>query len=799
MPLDAALKKLDIVDDRATKYVADNNNDPVAAAAAGFINLYSNRPGELVKAFGLPDEARREVEQGLIALGIGNIDEMNLRELEAYIEENAEAPNTTQVIAAAQIAKKVPDPRFKSGHRIVLALNGQGAISAGFAQVKMTYGPNGTNMTSNSADLIDQLMGGIDEETLFITIDFPTKSELDGIEQKSAELAQMMSEPAADAGAAAQKIDQIIEQVQKLAEVTNIDAAATLQLATNVVEAQARIESGETPDSSAVQKIVAQISAQITPAADGQTVLNIPHAVIETAQTIIAAMEAKAPEVIVTASVDTPAAVSQASAESAVVAVNTSGAENLTVKQEAASNTPAAQNHTVSEHSAAAVEVAVAEKPQAQASVAEATGGIETKTSEITADKPAARETQKVTQDAATQTTDNSQAQPVTAKADTIAVIAEKATQSVRAEATAAQAETVKMGTAEIKPLTRSFQTPDAKIVPIAAETSFIKATPSAAAVASTATATVSKASPAQTVQTGSVTKAASATPVQTPQQYKPQQATKTQIQPQTAKTVPQPANTNAVRQPQVAHKTPDAKQPTQLQARTIPAAAIAAQVQAIAKQPDMKGNQDAQKILNQVAKTIESGGKLSANQQADLKKIVETMPQGPQRNEMQAIVKAYTDPLPARAAVLVQPDQQQALRQTIVKLDQTLPSNPRTDTFRDALKDIADTGRVTPEQARIVKEWVQENPQYETYIPREVSRALPETVFVHTNTNHNTVISFQKNASDGSGFEVELGCRGNLCKICGKCAIGSQPDATPSSAEIAVQTNVDGFSLKNG
>lgn len=299
MPLDAALKKIDAVDDPSARYIADNVNDPVTRAAAGFIRHYHNKEGVLAKAFGQPDDARRKVSQELERLGFAyNIDDYCLQALQQYIEENGDLPpNASKVIASAQILDRLPDPEFESGHRVVFAINEEGPAVVGASEVAISFGPNGT-CTSSKAGKIDERFGAITKKTLWIMIDFPEKSELDGIEaQQQAALgavAQVIENPAE----AAANFDAVIEQIQALGQSTDIDVAATIQLVANAVEMATVAEANPAAISSpAVQQLSTQITQQLgaetnIPPVIAQAVQSVVEATIKVEQPILAATPA---------------------------------------------------------------------------------------------------------------------------------------------------------------------------------------------------------------------------------------------------------------------------------------------------------------------------------------------------------------------------------------------------------------------------------------------------------------------------------------------------------------------------
>lgn len=276
------------------KYVAGDNNayDPVAMAAMGLIQRYRagkistqmDKPGLLAKAFGNPAEARRKVTNTLKTLGHQHdIDALCLQALEQYVDEHGEVPNASKVIVTAQIADTLPDAEFDSGHRVVIAVDENGADFIGASDMGLAIAPGGSITTSRKGEA-DERLGGIIKTKLFVMINFPERSELDALEAQQeaafAAIAEVMSEPAA----AADKLDAVIAQIEQLGGISDIDVAQTVELVQNVIELNTLTEAGITPDNQAsAQALTQSITEQVAGLSD-----SLPPAIADAAQQTIA-------------------------------------------------------------------------------------------------------------------------------------------------------------------------------------------------------------------------------------------------------------------------------------------------------------------------------------------------------------------------------------------------------------------------------------------------------------------------------------------------------------------------------
>lgn len=290
--------------------------DPVTTAGIAIIRTH--KMGELAKAFGRPEIARRKVAEKLKSLGHQyDIDAMCLEALEHYVEEHGNVPNAAKVIASAQILDRLPDPQFNSGHRVVFAINEDGTDFIGASEMGLAIAPGGSTTTSRKGK-VDERFGAITKKTLWIMIDFPEKTELDAIEMEQEKAFAAVAEAIADPATAAQNFDEIIAQVQELGEVTDMspaDVAATIQTIANVVQAhainaeahkivEAGVVTSDSPQITGMASTVESITQQVAEQLAAPDAI-VPPAIADMAQAVMETVQPPQAQATVEAAVAT--------------------------------------------------------------------------------------------------------------------------------------------------------------------------------------------------------------------------------------------------------------------------------------------------------------------------------------------------------------------------------------------------------------------------------------------------------------------------------------------------------------
>ncbi len=815
MPLDAALKKIDAADYSGAKYVADNTNDPVTRAAVGLIRAYKvtshlnqEKPGVLVKAFGRPDEARHRVAKELKLLGNAyDIDALCLNALEQYVEENGDLPaNVSKVIASAQILDRLPDPQFKSGHRVVLAINEQGSDFVGASEAGMAFGPNGT-CTSSKQGKIDERFGAITKQTLWITIDFPEKSELEGMEAEQQAALTVIAEAIADPANAAQNFDAIIEQIQELGTSTDIDVAATIELVANAVEVASMIASNPAlADSAPVQQSLERIIAQL------ETDSNIPAGIVETIQATVAALTeaqpANAPIAIETPSVAIAEIVPFASGDM-TQSVPENVAEGIDVIADVKPQDVSISIDMTSEitpHSAEAAvlsqqnqDIAVSAETTAAPTAQIVETGTPTEISTHNGTMPASAEIMISVQDAAITSelalTNNPEkgkditpeslsvneisiasVEPLTSAQDTAAVASENqntvteshfdhieapqtvlAEQAIQTTATDIVVASPETHIAELENIATNMDasTPHAALTE---QIALITAKP-AEAVADIATmktdalvmeqghaiSTASVMTQATFTHNAAHAQRATSSHGQIPalgtltaktafggqaaatsynaapltsqiiHNVAQKDVTSHQNNHTTAHITPvvTPANNNVISVTSAKNtSTPLGEKNT-----VTPAAAVT-QLLVTAKLPTVLENPESRKTIERAIQIIEQGGTLPKAEQKEIQKIIEKMPQGQERQQLQKINRDYAQS--STPALVIQPSQKIAIDKIMTTMEKSLPNTPKNEEIRATLKEISATGTITAAQIEIVREAAKTTP--------ELVRVIPET-----------------------------------------------------------------------
>jgi hypothetical protein len=223
-------------------------NPLVHRAAQGLIDRYKDGMKIGVEAFDVPHDAFVSISEQLEDLGVAqSISAPLVSALKEYVLGKggrfARAVNAKPIYIAAAVSDVMPQFRFEEGVTEMAAIDDISIKVEGVASVELRTTINGSQMTSNRAD-VDKMFAHVKGYKLWIQFEAPTQNELDGL--LSAQDASLAAVGQAIGGAvSAEGLQAVLTEMEQ----DGMFSEDLLFLLEDIVEMRALMESGATPDS----------------------------------------------------------------------------------------------------------------------------------------------------------------------------------------------------------------------------------------------------------------------------------------------------------------------------------------------------------------------------------------------------------------------------------------------------------------------------------------------------------------------------------------------------------------------
>ena len=223
-------------------------NPLVHRAAQGLIDRYKDGMKIGVEAFDVPHDAFVSISEQLEDLGVAqSISAPLVSALKEYVLGKggrfARAVNAKPIYIAAAVSDVMPQFRFEEGVTEMAAIDDISIKVEGVAGVELRTTINGSQMTSNRAD-VDKMFAHVKGYKLWIQFEAPTQNELDGL--LSAQDASLAAVGQAIGGAvSAEGLQAVLTEMEQ----DGMFSEDLLFLLEDIVEMRALMESGATPDS----------------------------------------------------------------------------------------------------------------------------------------------------------------------------------------------------------------------------------------------------------------------------------------------------------------------------------------------------------------------------------------------------------------------------------------------------------------------------------------------------------------------------------------------------------------------
>ena len=223
-------------------------NPLVHRAAQRLIDRHKDGIAVRVESFDVPHDAFVSISEQLEDLGVAqSISAPLVSALKEYVLGKggrfARAVNAEPIYIAAAVSDVMPQFRFEEGVTEMAAIDDISIKVEGVAGVELRTTINGSQMTSNRAD-VDKMFAHVKGYKLWIQFEAPTQNELDGL--LSAQDASRAAVGQAIGGAvSAEGLQAVLTEMEQ----DGMFSEDMLFLLEDIVEMRALMEPGATPDS----------------------------------------------------------------------------------------------------------------------------------------------------------------------------------------------------------------------------------------------------------------------------------------------------------------------------------------------------------------------------------------------------------------------------------------------------------------------------------------------------------------------------------------------------------------------